>query len=51
MSGHFIAFCRGIKDKENWYKLNDAEVSKATFQELKTIGMPYVLFYENTLPY
>ena len=51
MSGHFIAYCRGIKDKENWYKLNEAEVSKATFQELKTIGMPYVLFYENTLPY
>jgi hypothetical protein len=50
MSGHFIAFCRGIKDKENSYKLNDAKVSEATFQELKTIGMPYVLFYENTLP-
>jgi predicted nucleotide-binding protein (sugar kinase/HSP70/actin superfamily) len=26
-------------------------VSKTTFSEIKTIGMPYVLFYENNSPY
>ena len=51
MGGHFIAYCRGIENKENWYKLNDAMVTKATFQEIKSVGIPYVLFYENTLPY
>ena len=50
-SGHFIAFCRGIDNKEQWYKLNDAIVSKATFSDIKKARMPYVLFYENTNPY
>ena len=51
MSGHFIAFCRGIDDKEQWYKLNDSIVTKATFSDIKKAGMPYVLFYENADPY
>ena len=51
MSGHFIAYCRGIEDKNQWYKLNDAMVSKASFSEIKSVGMPYVLFYENINPY
>ena len=50
MSGHFIAYCRGIEDNQ-WYKLNDALVTKANFSEIKNIGMPYVLFYENTKNY
>ena len=51
MNGHFIACCRGLEDKNQWYKLNDGLVSKTTFSEIKTIGMPYVLFYENNSPY
>ena len=51
MNGHFIAFCRGIDDKEKWYKLNDSIVSIATFSDIKKAGMPYVLFYENVDPY
>ena len=51
MNGHFIAFCRGIEDKEQWYKLNDSIVTKAQFSDIKNAGMPYVLFYENADPY
>ena len=51
MDGHFIAYCRSINDKNKWYKLNDAFVSEASFSEIKTAGMPYVLFYENKNDY
>ena len=51
MGGHFIAFCRGIENKEKWYKLNDSLVSESTFSEIKSVGIPYVLFYENTNVY
>ena len=47
MGGHFIAFCRGLENKEKWYKLNDSLVSESTFSEIKSVGIPYVLFYEN----
>ena len=51
MDGHFIAYCRGIENKQKWYQLNDALVSEATFSEIKNSGMPYVLFYENINKY
>ena len=51
MDGHFIAYCRGIENKEQWYKFNDGMVTQASFSELKNAGMPYVLFYENINSY
>ncbi len=51
MGGHFIAFCRGIENKEKWFKLNDSLVSESTFSEIKSVGIPYVLFYENANGY
>ena len=47
-AGHFIAYCRDPIKRENWYKYNDAFVSKVEdFQkEVVDFGMPYVLFYQ-----
>ena len=46
MSGHFIAFCKHFTLKgDKWYKFNDAFVEECTFNDVKTSGMPYVLFY------
>ena len=44
ISGHFIAFCKSFIDG-NWYKYNDSIVSLSNFQEAKTTGIPYILFY------
>ena len=44
MSGHFIAFCKSFVD-ENWYKYNDAQVDISSFEEAKSTGIPYILFY------
>ena len=44
MSGHFIAFCKSFVDN-NWYKYNDSLVSLSNFQEAKSTGVPYILFY------
>ena len=44
MSGHFIAFCKSFVDG-NWYKYNDSIVALSNFQEAKTTGVPYILFY------
>ena len=44
MGGHFIAFCKSFVDN-NWYKYNDSIVTKSSFQEASTIGVPYILFY------
>ena len=51
MGGHFIAYCRSIDKPDKWYKLNDSLVSEATFSEIKNVGIPYVLFYENVNKY
>ena len=51
MGGHFIAFCRGIDNPEKWYNLNDSIVTEAAFSDIKSVGIPYVLFYENTNKY
>ena len=51
MGGHFIAFCRGIDNPEKWYSLNDSIVTEAAFSDIKSVGIPYVLFYENTNKY
>ena len=47
MGGHFIAFCkRKLNDKiKKWYKFNDGIVYEVEFNEVRTNGMPYVLFY------
>ena len=44
MGGHFIAFCKSFKD-QNWYKYNDTQVNISSFEEAKTLGDPYILFY------
>ena len=51
MGGHFIAYCRSIEDSNKWYKLNDSIVTEASFSEIKQVGIPYVLFYENVNKY
>ena len=46
MGGHFIAFCKHFTNIGcKWYRFNDAMVEECTFDEVKTKGMPYVLFY------
>ena len=44
MGGHFIAYCKNYKNC-GWYKYNDSQVTKCTFNEIRTGGLPYVLFY------
>ena len=44
MSGHFIAFCQSFVDQK-WYKYNDAIVSNSSFEEARSTGVPYILFY------
>ena len=44
MGGHFIAFCKNDY-KGKWYKFNDGLVYECDFNEVRTSGMPYVLFY------
>ena len=43
-SGHFAAICKN-KNDNNWYKYNDSIVTKSDFNEIKTVGIPYILFY------
>ena len=43
--GHFIAICRNKNDGQ-WYKYNDSIINATTFNEIKTTGIPYVLFYQ-----
>lgn len=43
--GHFIAICKNKNDNQ-WYKYNDSIVTKSNFNEIKNIGIPYVLFYK-----
>ena len=45
MGGHFVAYCRHYKDN-NWYKYNDAIVTKCVNHKEYLNGMPYILFYE-----
>jgi len=44
MSGHFIAFCKSFIDGQ-WYKYNDSQVNLSSFNEAKSTGVPYILFY------
>ena len=44
MGGHFIAFCKNSNDSQ-WYKFNDAFIDKVSFDEVKSKGVPLVLFY------
>ena len=44
MGGHFIAFCKNSNNCE-WYKYNDQNVTKSSFNEITQSGLPYVLFY------
>ena len=44
MSGHFVAYCKNIKDNK-WYLYNDGIVSKCTKKYQYNDGMPYILFY------
>ena len=44
MSEHFIAFCKSFVDNQ-WYKYNDTQVNLSSFQEARSTGVPYILFY------
>ena len=44
MSGHFIAFCKSFVDNQ-WYKYNDTQVNLSSFEEARSTGIPYTLFY------
>ena len=44
MSGHFIAFCKSFIDNQ-WYKYNDTQVNLSSFEEARSTGVPYILFY------
>ena len=44
MGGHFIAYCKNSNNCE-WYKYNDQNVTKSVFNEVRQVGLPYVLFY------
>ena len=46
MGGHFIAYCKNSNNCQ-WYKYNDAIVTKISFTEIT--GLPYVLFYSYIL--
>ena len=46
MGGHFIAFCKSFVDQK-WYKYNDAIVTPSSFQEARSTGVPYILFYSH----
>ena len=46
MGGHFIAYCKNSNNSQ-WYKYNDAIVTKISFTEIT--GLPYVLFYSYIL--
>ena len=41
---HFIAYCKNSNNCE-WYKYNDEIVTKCSFSEVKSRGIPYILFY------
>ena len=45
LDGHFIAICKNKNDGQ-WYKYNDSIVTKSNFNEIKSLGIPYVLFYK-----
>ena len=44
MGGHFIAFCKNSNNCE-WYKYDDQNVTKSSFNEVRQSGLSYVLFY------
>ena len=46
MGGNYISYCKNSDDGE-WYKYNDEQVTKSSFQEISKIGLPYVFFYSN----
>ena len=43
-SGHFISFCQSFVDKR-CNKYNYGIVTPCSFQEIKSTGVPYILFY------
>ena len=44
MGGHFIAFCKNSNNCE-WYKYDDQNVTKSSFNEVRQNALPYILFY------
>ena len=43
---HFIAFCKSFVD-QNWYKYDNEQVNKSSFEEAKSFGVPFILFYSS----
>ena len=42
--GKYISFCKSFTDL-NWYKYNDSQIDKSSFDEAKSTGVPSILFY------
>ena len=46
MGSHFIAYCKRLVNYElKWFKFDDMAIYESNFNEVKTSGIPYVLFY------
>ena len=45
-NGHFIAFCKNLKNGK-WYKYNDENVTEADNFEVHNEGIAYILFYNS----
>ena len=45
MNDNFIAFCKNSENLK-WYKYNNTIVIESSFQEIITLGIPYVFFYD-----
>ena len=39
-----FTFCKSFVDNQ-WYKYNDTQVNLSSFQEARSTGVPYILFY------
>ena len=41
---NFITFCKSFVDN-NWYKYDNLKITKCSFEEIRSQGIPYLLFY------
>jgi len=43
--GHYYSYCKGLEDKDTWYKCNDESVSKVGGVQGGLGKQAYILFY------
>ena len=46
-NSNFIAFCKSFIDHK-WYKYNNENVENSSFNEAKSTGIPYILFFSSS---